>query len=84
MGNFFIRHSVGEDEFKDKVMFYLWSEVCKEEAGTENNFFRIKEDDKEFSFNQLYTDKGTELLLGFFDKLGLEPQTEHEAGLSQE
>ena len=84
MGNFFIRHSVGEDEFKDKVMFYLWSEVCKEEAGTDNNFFRVKEDAAEFSFNQLYTSKGQELLLGFFENLRLSPKTENESSAPQE
>lgn len=84
MGNFFIRHSVGEDEFKDKVMFYLWSEVCKEEAGTDNNFFRIKDDAAEFSFNQLYTSKGQEMLLGFFENLGLSWKTEGETSTPQE
>ena len=84
MGNFFIRHSVGEDEFKDKVMFYLWSEVCKEEAGTDNNFFRVNEDVGEFSFNQLYTSKGRELMLGFFDHLRLSPKTENESSAPQE
>ena len=84
MGNFFIRHSVGEDEFKDKVMFYLWSEVCKEEAGTDNNFFRIKDDAAEFSFNQLYTSKGQEMLLGFFENLGLSWKTEGESSTPQE
>lgn len=84
MGNFFIRHSVGEDEFKDKVMFYLWSEVCKEEAGTDNNFFRIKDDAAEFSFNQLYTFKGQEMLLGFFENLGLSWKTEGESSTPQE
>lgn len=84
MGNFFIRHSVGEDEFKDKVMFYLWSEVCKEEAGTDNNFFRIKDDAAEFSFNQLYTSKGQEMLLGFFENLGLPWKTEGESSTPQE
>lgn len=83
MGNFFIRHSVGEDEFKDKVMFYLWSEVCKEEAGTDNNFFRVKEDATEFSFNQLYTPEGQELLQGFFENLKLSPKTENESAAPQ-
>ena len=84
MGNFFIRHSIGEDEFKDKVMFYLWSEVCKEEVGTDNNFFRIKDDATEFSFNQLYTSKGQEMLLGFFENLGLSWKTEGESSTPQE
>ncbi len=65
-------------------MFYLWSEVCKEEAGTDNNFFRIKDDAAEFSFNQLYTSKGQEMLLGFFENLGLSWKTEGESSTPQE
>ncbi len=73
MGNFFIKHSVGEDEFKSKVMFYLWHEVCKDEFHTKNNFFRSttkeKQEEKEFSFNDLYKKDSTNLLNGFMDYL---------------
>ena len=77
MGNFFIKHSVVEDEFKSKVMFYLWHEVCKDEFHTKNNFFRSttkeKQEEKEFSFNDLYKDRSTDLLKGFMDSLGVTP-----------
>lgn len=73
MGNFFIKHSVVEDEFKSKVMFYLWHEVCKDEFHTKNNFFRSttkeKQEEKEFSFNDLYKKDSTNLLNGFMDYL---------------
>ena len=65
MGNFFIKGDVEEQEFKDKVMFYLWSEVCKDSFHTKDNFFRTK--DREFSYNELYGDKGHDLLVGFLD-----------------
>jgi hypothetical protein len=71
LGTFFIHGSVDEKEFKSKVMFYLWSEICKEEAGTDNNFFRVKDGNKEFTFNDLYSDKGQKILIGFFDYLDL-------------
>lgn len=71
LGTFFIRNSVDENEFKSKIMFYLWSEICKEEAGTENNFFRVKDGNKEFSFNDLYSENGNKFLKGFFDYLDL-------------
>lgn len=76
MGNFFIKGDVSEAEFKGKVMFYLWSEICKDEYGTHNNFFRSKENDKEieFSFNDLYGTEGLKLLHGFMDYLGVEPE----------
>lgn len=74
MGNFFIKHPVEEKEFKSKVMFYLWHEVCKDEYHTKNNFFRTCQDqaeEKEFSFNQLHEENGTSLLEGFMNYLGV-------------
>lgn len=69
MGNFFIKEDIEEQEFKDKVMFYLWSEVCKDNYHTQDNFFRAKINDtespKEFSFNELYGDTDNKLLVGF-------------------
>ncbi len=75
MGNFFIKADVSESEFKSKVMFYLWNEVCRDEYGTQNNFFRFMQNDKdiEFSFNDLYqTDVWTKLH-GFMEYLGVLP-----------
>ena len=77
MGNFFITHDVDEDEFVDKVMFYLWNDVCKEEVRTKNNFFRNyiddkKQEEKEFSFNDLFKNNRTELLLKFMEYIGVE------------
>ena len=79
MGNFFITHDVDEDEFVDKVMFYLWNDVCKEEVRTKNNFFRNyiddkKQEEKEFSFNDLFKNNRTELLLKFMKHIGVEPK----------
>jgi 5-methylcytosine-specific restriction endonuclease McrBC GTP-binding regulatory subunit McrB len=65
MGNFFIKGDIEEQEFKDKVMFYLWSEVCKDSFHTKDNFFRTK--DRESSYNELYGDEGHDLLVGFLD-----------------
>ena len=54
-------------------MFYLWHEVCKDEFHTKNNFFRSttkeKQEEKEFSFNDLYKKDSTNLLNGFMDYL---------------
>ena len=69
MGNFFIKSSVDEKEFCDKVMFYLWSEVGKDNYQTNDAIFKYyTEDDKlvEFSFNELYeATKKTGILKGF-------------------
>ena len=69
MGNFFIKSSIDEKEFCDKVMFYLWSEVGKDNYQTNDAIFRYyAEEDKlkEFSFNELYDQaKRTTILKGF-------------------
>lgn len=69
MGNFFIKASVDEKEFCDKVMFYLWSEVGKDNYQTNDAIFRYyAEEDKlvEFSFNELYDlSKRATILKGF-------------------
>lgn len=69
MGNFFIKSSLDEKEFCDKVMFYLWSEVGKDNYQTNDAIFKYyTEDDKpiEFSFNELYDQtKRTNILKGF-------------------
>ena len=59
MGNFFIKHSVDEKEFVNKVMYYLWSEVGKDNYQTSDALFRRYKDDSktdktDFSFNELY------------------------------
>ena len=69
MGNFFIKSSIDEKEFCDKVMFYLWSEVGKDNYQTNDAIFKYyAEEDKlkEFSFNELYDQKKrTTILKGF-------------------
>ena len=70
MGNFFIKTNVSEDVLKSKVMFYPWNEVCRDEYGTQNNFFRTS-GEYEFSFNDLYQTDGLEKLQGFMTYLGV-------------
>ena len=74
MGNFFIKKSVNAKEFVNKVMFYLWNEVCKEEYGTQRNFFRKgKEGKTEFKFTELFGDNQATILKEFMTSLGVEP-----------
>jgi len=70
MGNFFIKGSIDEKEFCDKVMFYLWSEVGKDNYQTNDAIFKYyvgeEKEPKEFSFNELYdVEKRTDILKGF-------------------
>ena len=75
MGNFFIKSSISSKEFINKVMFYLWNEVCKEEYGTTRNFFRTIEDgtdhaENEFKFVDLFEpEMSDKLLIGFMNYL---------------
>lgn len=69
MGDYFIKKDVSLDEFINKVMFYLWNDVCKENYHTEDNFFRTKEE-TEFSFGELIADKQNKIV-GFMDNLGV-------------
>ncbi len=73
MGNFFIKKSIDAATFVNKVMFYLWNEVCKEEYGTTRNFFRYEDsssnDGKEFKFTDLFGSEKDTILNGFMTKL---------------
>lgn len=70
MGNFFIKHSVDEKEFINKVMYYLWSEVGKDNYQTSDALFLRYADGNDgsktdFSFNELYEEGKTKKLLDF-------------------
>ena len=79
MGNFFIKHSIGEKEFKSKVMFYLWYEVLRDETGNNKYFFCKKEsaeskDVAQFTFKDLYESGANETLQQFMTYLGVSPK----------
>lgn len=74
MGNFFIKQDVEVEEFKSKVMFYLWSEVCKEYEKSGSFFKNKRNADAEFTFNSLFptNDVTNSILQGFMEYLGVE------------
>ena len=80
LGNFFIKHSVDEKEFKSKVMFYLWYEVLRDETENNKYFFYKKTivDDKEqisrFIFKDLYEPNAIEILQQFMAYLKVSPK----------
>ena len=73
MGNFFIKNSINAEQFKSKVMFYLWYEVLRDEVENSKYFFYYiqqdedtgKESTKKFTFKELYGDKAEIILDGF-------------------
>jgi len=80
MGNFFIKHSIKEEGFKNKVMFYLWYEVLRDETENNKYFFYRKTTDEgkevlsKFTFKDLYGDKATETLQQFMEYLKVAPK----------
>jgi restrictase len=62
-------------DFKNFVMRHLWYTFCKDNYGTDKNFFRyqdpqFKGDTVEFTFQQLFTSKGDDILERFLEFIG--------------
>lgn len=74
IGNFFIKKDIDADEFRSKVMFYLWNDVCKEHynAGSFFKYTSGEDVEKEFTFNQLFAGDVTNILQGFMAYLEVE------------
>ena len=74
MGDYFIKKNVTLNEFVNKVMFYLWNDICKENYHTEDNFFRTEDEstgkETEFSFGEMMADKVNKIN-GFMRKLNV-------------
>ena len=73
--NFYIWKS---SDFKNFVMRHLWYTFCKDNYGTDKNFFRYQDPQfkgatVEFTFQQLFTSKGDETLEKFLDFIGCSP-----------
>lgn len=76
MGSYFVKSDMDEEKFKSKVMYYLWSEICKEEYKTQNNFFRYidkEKNEQEFTFNELYAEGSTKMLQKFMKFMNVSP-----------
>ena len=84
---------ISAETFVSKVLFYLWNDVCKDEVGTKNNFFRNytnaeKDESVEFSFNDLFSADASHILAMFMEyldvkadeaaQIGEEPETDGE------
>ncbi len=70
LGNRFVNPKDGNitfDQFRSKVLFYLWTEVYKDEYGTQNSIFKFEEngEPKDFQFGDLYNENSTDLVKAF-------------------
>ena len=68
LGDFFVNPTDGiikADLFRNKVLFYLWNDVCKDGEG---DIFRIS-DEEEIKFSELYGDDGDKKLVAMMEYL---------------
>ncbi|WP_245985377.1 McrB family protein [Epilithonimonas hominis] len=79
LGNRFVNPKDGNitfDQFRSKVLFYLWSEVYKDEYGTQSSIFKYEYEENnpiDFQFGELYNDNATEVVKAFLKFNGIEP-----------
>ena len=68
LGDYFVKpcnNVITEKQFINKVLFYLWNDVCKDGDG---DIFRT-EDNKDIKFSDLYNDNGTNTLQSMMSNL---------------
>ena len=83
LGEFFIDDDKNyyiwkSSDFKNFVMRHLWYTFCKDNYGTDKNFFRYQDPQfkgatVEFTFQQLFTSKGDDILEKFLEFIGCSP-----------
>ncbi|MCI6938338.1 MAG: AAA family ATPase [Succinatimonas hippei] len=74
LGTYFVKvtnNLISLEKFRDKVLFYLWNDIYKDEVGSADNIFRT--DTEEFSFSDLFESaKSANLIKSMLDQLGLQ------------
>lgn len=72
LGDYFVKANnenvISEKLFVNKVLFYLWNDVCKD---GDSEIFKT-DDNKDVKFSDLYGENGTEILLSMMKKLQVE------------
>lgn len=70
LGDYFVKpcnNIISEKQFVNKVLFYLWNDVCKDGDG---DIFRTS-DNKDVKFSDLYDDNGSNTLQSMMEYLGI-------------
>jgi hypothetical protein len=65
-------NTISLTQFQNKVMFYLWSEIFKDEHQSAESIFKyLNQDDNpiDFTFNELFENEGVAKLKGFMKYL---------------
>lgn len=79
LGNRFVNPQDGNitfEQFRSKVLFYLWSEVYKDEFGTQSSIFKYEDGSDnpvDFQFGELYNDNALIIINSFLKFNGIEP-----------
>lgn len=79
-GNRFVNpkdRNITFDQFRSKVLFYLWSEVYKDEFGTQSSIFKYELEENnpiDFQFGELYNRNATDIVKAFLKFNGLKPE----------
>lgn len=99
MGEFFVKSEViTEDEFRNKIMFYIWNDVCKDlysASHRSETYFMRDSEETAFTFAELFGDgrkeqknmpdaTPEELILGFMNFLKLTPANVNADGTGAE
>ena len=80
LGNRFVNPKEGIisfEQFRSKVLFYLWSEVYKDEFGTQSSIFKYEIEDNDpidFQFGELYDNDAVDIISAFLKFNGIEPE----------
>lgn len=81
MGDYFVKpHNkiISKKLFLNKVLFYLWTDVCKD---GDSDIFPI---DNDFSFSKLYDDNSSQTIHSLMENLGINPVSSIQTGKSSE
>ncbi len=76
LGDYFVNPNDGiitEKMLLNKILFYLWNDVCKDGEG---EIFKVSDTD-EVSFSELYGDGGKQKLISMMDYLGVRSVQEY-------
>lgn len=77
LGDFFVKPNknvISEKQFINKVLFYLWNDVCKDGDG---DIFKT-DDNKDVKFSDLYDTNASVTLKSMMKNLGIDPKSESE------
>ena len=75
LGDFFVKPNnnvISEKQFINKVLFYLWNDVCKDGDG---DIFKTEEN-RDVKFSDLYDDNSSNTLQSMMEYLGIKPISE--------